>query len=88
MGYQGWFETPDEGSGLSSWRHWSNDGGVPVDGNLAFDLFPDMEEYSGGSLSGDTGLMFVFFFNCFFFFFVVGLFLFHYFLLLFILLVY
>ena len=40
--YQGWFMTPDDGSG-AGWRHWA--GSTPNTSNVTFDLWPDWREY-------------------------------------------
>ncbi len=45
-GYQGWFNTPEDGAGLS-WTHWARDGSKPFGpGNVTVDLWPDMSEYT------------------------------------------
>jgi hypothetical protein len=45
-GYQGWFNTPDDGSGLG-WVHWAQRSSKPFEpGNVTIDLWPDMTEYS------------------------------------------
>lgn len=45
-GYQGWFNTPDDGAGLG-WTHWARSGSKPFGpGNVTVDLWPDMSEYS------------------------------------------
>jgi len=44
-GYQGWFNTPDDGAGLG-WTHWARSGSKPFGpGNVTVDLWPDMSEY-------------------------------------------
>jgi hypothetical protein len=43
VGYQGWFSTTQQGR---QWRHWSSDGNKPHAGQLEFDLFPDLSEYT------------------------------------------
>lgn len=45
-GYQGWFNTPGDGSGLG-WRHYSGSDGFKP-GSCSIDMWPDMEEYSKG----------------------------------------
>ncbi len=45
VGYQGWFAAAGDGSTFNSWFHWSN-GGVPGPGNLKFELYPDVREYT------------------------------------------
>ncbi|MGL5020295.1 MAG: glycoside hydrolase family 71/99-like protein, partial [Luteolibacter sp.] len=43
-GYQGWFNTPDDGAGLG-WTHWARSGSKPfAPGNVTVDLWPDMSE--------------------------------------------
>lgn len=43
-GYQGWFNTPDDGMGLG-WTHWSrNRRELFAPGNVTIDLWPDMSE--------------------------------------------
>jgi hypothetical protein len=43
-GYQGWFNTPEDGAGLG-WTHWARTGGKPfAPGNVTVDLWPDMSE--------------------------------------------
>jgi hypothetical protein len=43
VGYQGWFDCPDDGFGPPVWRHWFARG---ADGALrpTFDLWPDMRD--------------------------------------------
>ena len=43
-GYQGWFNTPDDGANLG-WKHWVRDGKRPpaID-NLSIDILPDVSE--------------------------------------------
>jgi hypothetical protein len=46
VGYQGWFNTPDDGAGLG-WTHWARDRAKPLaPGNVTVDLWPDMSEYA------------------------------------------
>ena len=43
-GYQGWFNTPDDGAGLG-WTHWARSGSKPfAPGNVTVDMWPDMSE--------------------------------------------
>ena len=42
-GYQGWFNTPDDGAGRG-WVHWTKHRGDMADGNAKVDLWPDMSE--------------------------------------------
>ncbi len=44
-GYQGWFAAPGDGSPTSKWRHWAA-GTTPSPGNLTFELWPDVREFS------------------------------------------
>lgn len=46
FGYQGWFDCPMAGTG--SWIHWSR--GVPAEGNLTVDLYPDLREFKASDL--------------------------------------
>lgn len=46
-GYQGWFNTPDDGAGLG-WTHWARIESKPfAPGNVTVDLWPDMSEATG-----------------------------------------
>jgi hypothetical protein len=42
-GYQGWFNTPDDGANRG-WVHWTKHRGPLADGNAKFDLWPDVSE--------------------------------------------
>lgn len=43
-GYQGWFNTPDDGMGLG-WTHWARNRREPfAPGNVTVDLWPDLSE--------------------------------------------
>ena len=43
-GYQGWFNTPDDGANLG-WKHWFRDGKRPPDlDNIGIDILPDVSE--------------------------------------------
>jgi hypothetical protein len=42
-GYQGWFNTPDDGADRG-WVHWTKHKGLLADGNAKFDLWPDVSE--------------------------------------------
>ena len=46
-GYQGWFMTADDGSGMG-WRHWAP--GTPTASNIDFDMWPDVREYDADEL--------------------------------------
>lgn len=43
-GYQGWFNTPDDGAGLG-WRHYGGKNGFKP-GSCTVDVWPEMREYS------------------------------------------
>jgi len=43
VGYQGWFNVPDDGAGRG-WIHWTKHRGELADGNAKFDLWPDVSE--------------------------------------------
>ncbi len=49
IGYQGWFGTPNDGSG-GRWRHWSRDPKGVKPKNVIFELYPDTSEYPLDSL--------------------------------------
>ena len=42
FGYQGWFRTPNDGSG-AGWSHWSR--GLPAADSITVDLYPDLSEF-------------------------------------------
>lgn len=49
-GYQGWFNTADDGADLG-WVHWArNRSQVPGPGNVTVDLWPDVSEYDADEL--------------------------------------
>lgn len=54
-GYQGWFGTPQDGSEVNAWMHWSRRIPSP-EGGVTFELFPDTREYPKESLF-DTSFM-------------------------------
>ncbi|MCR2807057.1 carbohydrate-binding protein [Paenibacillus soyae] len=46
-GYQGWFTAGGDNSPLNNWTHWSKNGSAPAPtGNVNFELYPDLREYS------------------------------------------
>ncbi len=47
FGYQGWFRTPADGSGVG-WSHWAR--GVPSPNTITVDLYPDLSELDPGDL--------------------------------------
>lgn len=54
-GYQGWFNCYGDGSAVARWFHWSNgtyqsNVGMPAPGNIKFEAFPDISEYSAADL--------------------------------------
>lgn len=55
-GYQGWFNTPGDGSPIDNWRHWS--GSQPAPGKQTFELYPDTSAYPAQVLAptGYAGL--------------------------------
>jgi hypothetical protein len=47
VGYQGWFNCKNDGSPINGWVHWSGSNGpAPGFGNIKFDLYPDVREYT------------------------------------------
>lgn len=54
VGYQGWFTCKGDGSPRNSWVHWG--GNPPAPGNLHFDLYPDMREYTTTYQTGFANL--------------------------------
>ena len=56
FGYQGWFSTPEDGSPMKTWNHWSIKNRNPPDANNArVQMWPDLSEYDPDELY-DTGL--------------------------------
>ena len=57
-GYQGWFNTQNDGAGLQ-WRHWY-DGSSPNPHRIVFEMYPDISEYDDSDLeatpSGERNL--------------------------------
>ena len=53
FGYQGWFRTPNDGSG-TSWSHWSR--GKPSPETMAVDLYPDLSEFDPTDLDQIPGV--------------------------------
>lgn len=49
FGYQGWFGTPNDGSGLGRWKHWFRQD-IPDSAYATFDFWPDMKEYPASAL--------------------------------------
>jgi hypothetical protein len=46
-GYQGWFNATGDGSPNGGWVHWSKNSSAPsASGNVNFELYPDLREYS------------------------------------------
>lgn len=44
MGYQGWFNTPGDGSPVGEWRHWFKEN-TPNATRINIDFWPEMAEY-------------------------------------------
>lgn len=52
-GYQGWFQSPGDGSGTHSWGHWvKSASSLPSPINRKFELYPDMWEYEKTYFTG------------------------------------
>lgn len=52
-GYQGWFQSPLDGSGMNTWGHWVLQGGLlPSAMNTKIDLYPDVREYENLYFTG------------------------------------
>jgi len=51
-GYQGWFDAAGNGNNgaAGGWRHWSGHNSPPGDGNVTFDLWPDVSELGSDEL--------------------------------------
>ena len=54
-GYQGWFNTPGDGSG-SGFRHWGSNLGEPGRARFVVDMWPDVSEYNPQDLCEVPGL--------------------------------
>ena len=70
-GYQGWFNTPNDGAGLN-WKHYSGKGGKFEPGTLSVDFWPHTAEFQESSLEetsseefpcGSDNLLRIFFFT-------------------------
>lgn len=48
-GYQGWFNTPNDGNQYG-WIHWPKNGGKPSADNISIDMWPDLREYDSDEL--------------------------------------
>jgi hypothetical protein len=46
VGYQGWFTCAGDNSPRNQWVHWGGNSPWPKPGDLHFDLYPDMREYT------------------------------------------
>src|SRR5688500_12129181 len=53
-GYQGWFRCPGDAANLG-WVHWSRDSRKIAPETLAFEMWPDMTEYSDHERFGAPG---------------------------------
>ncbi|ASS66155.1 MULTISPECIES: carbohydrate-binding protein [unclassified Paenibacillus] len=52
-GYQGWFNAAGDGSPNGGWVHWSKNSSAPAaTGNVNFELYPDMREYTKSYQTG------------------------------------
>jgi hypothetical protein len=49
VGYQGWFNTPKDGSPIGKWQHWVGSG-IPSPGHLTFEMYPDLRDYPASAL--------------------------------------
>jgi hypothetical protein len=54
-GYQGWFNTPGDGSGFG-FRHWGSNLGDPDRARFVVDMWPDVSEYDPQDLREVPGL--------------------------------
>jgi hypothetical protein len=54
-GYQGWFNTPNDGS-TQGWVHWGGGFDRPNGGHFTVDLWPDLTEYDPADLAEVPGL--------------------------------
>ena len=53
VGYQGWFACKDDGAPMNKWNHWGGSNGPsPGFGNLHFDLYPDVREFTNTYQTG------------------------------------
>ena len=57
-GYQGWFSCQGDESTVSGWQHWGKGDKIPFPGfgNLTFEVYPDMREYTKGYQTGFANL--------------------------------
>jgi hypothetical protein len=55
-GYQGWFRTPNDVAGNTSWAHWFNS--TPSQAQEAFDSWPDLSEFTAGELAPVPGFQY------------------------------
>jgi len=53
-GYQGWFRTPGDASGMG-WMHWSSDPKRVVPETLTFEMWPDVSDYAPEELRAVPG---------------------------------
>ena len=54
LGYQGWFDCPNDGSPTQTWSSWARSG-VPSPETLTIDLFPDVSELDADELCALPG---------------------------------
>lgn len=56
-GYQGWFRTPNDVAGSTSWAHWFNST-TPSQTKEAFDSWPDLSEFTAAELAPVPGFQY------------------------------
>jgi hypothetical protein len=54
FGYQGWFNCGGDGAPENNWRSWAR--GVPAEGNLTIDMYPDLSEFDRKDLCEVPGM--------------------------------
>lgn len=57
VGYQGWFDAPNDGSGINPpWWHWAPDRNTPKPGNVGIVAWPDVSDFTKTYDSGFANL--------------------------------
>jgi len=56
VGYQGWFRTPNDVAGNTSWAHWFNS--TPSQAQEAFDSWPDLSQFTAEELAPVPGFQY------------------------------